>query len=132
MAEKRMPCRFTLQFNAADPHQQQCIDILNAQGRRKADFITNAVLQYIGAGTVSPGEGPRAYDHYEIEQIVKRVLAKQKELEKAETEKPTVSSSPKKKPPKPEAIVVTKEDLDTDIPDDMLASISQFVTDFRK
>ena len=59
MADKRAPCRFTLQFNPADPQQQQCIDILNAQGRRKASFITNAVIQYIGGGTRFPEEGPQ-------------------------------------------------------------------------
>lgn len=131
MADKRAPCRFTLQFNPADPQQQQCIDVLNAQGRRKASFITNAVIQYIGGGNHSPEEGRQAYDHYQIEKIVQHILEKQKALEISEQEVPTAGPS-KKKPPKTETVVVSKEDLDTDIPTDMLDSISQFVSDFRK
>jgi hypothetical protein len=131
MPDKRAPCRFTIQFNAADPGQQQCIDILNAQGRRKASFITNAVLQYIGGGSASSEQGKQAYDYYQIEQIVKHILEKQKEFEDSVHETPA-ASVPQKKPPKPDAIVVSKEDLDTDIPADMLDSISQFVSDFRK
>lgn len=132
MADKRAPCRFTLQFNPADPQQQQCIDILNAQGRRKASFITNAVLQYIGGGCSNPDEARQAYDHYQIEQIVKHILEKQKQLEDTveAPEKPALPQ--RKKPPKPEAIVVSKDDLDDDIPSDMFDTISQFVTDFRK
>ena len=47
MAEKKTPGRFTLQFNMRDPQQRSAADIINNQGRAKAQFITSAVLHYI-------------------------------------------------------------------------------------
>ena len=50
MGGKKQPGRFTIQFNAADPQQRQVIELLNQQGRRKAVFLTCAVLAYCGQG----------------------------------------------------------------------------------
>lgn len=47
MAEKKIPCRFTIGFNPGDPAHRQTAEILNQQGRRKAQFLVNAVLHYI-------------------------------------------------------------------------------------
>jgi len=47
MGVRKYPCRFTLQFNMEDPQQQTAAEILAQQGRRKAQFLTNAILQYI-------------------------------------------------------------------------------------
>lgn len=47
MAEKKDPGKFTLGLNMADPSHRQVIDILNQQGRRKAQFIVNAILHYL-------------------------------------------------------------------------------------
>ena len=47
MVEKKTPGRFTLQFNMRDPQQRSAADIINNQGRAKAQFITSAVLHYI-------------------------------------------------------------------------------------
>ena len=47
MSEKKDNAKFTVQFNPADPLHQQTIDMLNRQGRRKAQFIANAVTHYI-------------------------------------------------------------------------------------
>ncbi len=47
MVEKRIPYRFTIGFSPGDPAHQTVADLLNQQGRRKAQFLVNAVLHYI-------------------------------------------------------------------------------------
>ena len=47
MADKKNPGRFTIQFNPGDPKQLSVSELLEQQGRHKAQFITNAVLHYI-------------------------------------------------------------------------------------
>ena len=131
LADKRAPCRFTLQFNPGDPVQQQCIAFLNSQGRRKASVIANAVIQYIGGEAAVQEQARGTYDRSAIKQIVKEILAKQEQLKESAVPPEEVPTK-KKLPPKPSAIVVRKEDLDQEIPDDMLDSITQFVSDFRK
>jgi len=45
MAEKKNAGRFCVQFNPSDPRHQQIIELLEQQGRRKAQFIVEAVLR---------------------------------------------------------------------------------------
>ncbi len=53
---KKMPGRFTIQFNMEDPRQQAAARILEQQGRRKAQFLASAILQYTqSGGTPAPG-----------------------------------------------------------------------------
>lgn len=47
MAEKKIPYRFTIGFNPGDPAHRQAAEQLNQQGRRKAQFLVNAILHYI-------------------------------------------------------------------------------------
>lgn len=47
MAQKKSIYRFTIGFNSGDPAHQQVAELLNQQGRRKAQFLVNAVLHYI-------------------------------------------------------------------------------------
>lgn len=42
-----MPGRFTIQFNMDDPQQRMVAELLERQGRRKAQFLTNAALCYL-------------------------------------------------------------------------------------
>ena len=74
MAAKKQPGRFTIQFNAADPQQRQVIELLNQQGRRKAVFLTCAVLAYCGQGA-APVIPPPSLEPAMIEQIVQKILA---------------------------------------------------------
>ena len=74
MAAKKQPGRFTIQFNAADPQQRQVIELLNQQGRRKAAFLTCAVLCYCGQGA-APAVPPPTPESAMIEQIVQKILA---------------------------------------------------------
>ena len=77
MAAKKQPGRFTIQFNAADPQQRQVIELLNQQGRRKAAFLTSAVLCYCGQGA-APAVPPPTPESAMIEQIVQKILAAKK------------------------------------------------------
>ena len=72
MAAKKQPGRFTIQFNAADPQQRQVIELLNQQGRRKAAFLTSAVLCYCGQGA-APAVPPPTPESAMIEQIVQKI-----------------------------------------------------------
>ena len=47
MAEKKNKGRFTIQFNPSDPHQLKVAELLEQQGRHKAQFLTSVVLHYI-------------------------------------------------------------------------------------
>lgn len=47
MVDKKTPARFSIQFNLADPRAQAVAELLNQQGRKKAQFITAAVTYYI-------------------------------------------------------------------------------------
>lgn len=76
MPEKKLPARFTIQFNEGDPAHQQVAKILNRQGRRKAQFLVNAVQHYLHCPETPdiPQETPGA-DIQEIERIVRRILS---------------------------------------------------------
>ena len=49
MSAKKDPGKCTIRFNIADPQQQAVAELLNRQGRYKAQFITNAVMLYVRA-----------------------------------------------------------------------------------
>ena len=52
MGDKKDPGKFTIRFNIADPQQQAVAELLNRQGRYKAQFITNAVMLYVHSVSV--------------------------------------------------------------------------------
>lgn len=76
MPEKKAPARFTIQFHEGDPAHQQVAEILNRQGRRKAQFLVNAVQHYLHCSETPdiPQEMPRV-DTQEIERIVRQILS---------------------------------------------------------
>lgn len=76
MAEKKDPGKFTVRFNAADPQQRTVIELLNQQGRYKAQFLTSAILHYIHCPETPEIQGT-VTDSAEIERIVRHVLAQQ-------------------------------------------------------
>jgi len=45
--EKKSAYRFNIQLNPGDPLHMTAIRTLNAQGRRKSQFIVNAILHYV-------------------------------------------------------------------------------------
>ncbi len=62
MAGKKDPGKFTVRFNVADPQQRTAAELLNQQGRCKAQFITNAVLFYVQ--TAGDGAAPLPAGRY--------------------------------------------------------------------
>ena len=69
MDAKKDPGKFTIRFCMSDPRQKKAVAELNAQGRLKAQFLTNAILHYVGIENAS-GAPSRA----ELEAIVCAML----------------------------------------------------------
>lgn len=77
MTEKKDPGKFTVRFNISDPQQRTVIELLNQQGRYKAQFLTNAVLHYVRGSEIPDRQRVPTVDSGEIERIVRSVLAGQ-------------------------------------------------------
>jgi len=95
MLEKKDPGKFTVRFNTADPQQRQVIELLNQQGRYKAQFLTSAILHYVRYSEAPDIRGVPSVQSEEIERIVRNVLAQQRavspqELPREETAAPWV------------------------------------------
>jgi len=75
---KRNIGRFCIQFNNADARHLQAVDILEAQGRRKAQFITEAILHYTNCTEtpkIKPQQNPAILKKI-VEGIVRELLKK--------------------------------------------------------
>lgn len=75
MGEKKDAFRFTVQFNAGDPSHQQVTAILNEQGRRKAQFLVNAVIHYINCPESPEAVATPKIDRQAVEQLVREILS---------------------------------------------------------
>lgn len=75
MGEKKDAFRFTVQFNAGDPSHQQVAAILNEQGRRKAQFLVNAVIHYINCPESPEAAAAPKIDRQTVEQLVREILS---------------------------------------------------------
>lgn len=75
MGEKKDAFRFTVQFNAGDPSHQQVAAILNEQGRRKAQFLVNAVIHYINCPESPEAVAAPKIDRQAVEQLVREILS---------------------------------------------------------
>lgn len=137
MGGKKQPGRFTIQFNAADPQQRQVIELLNQQGRRKAAFLTCAVLAYCGQGA-APVIPPPSLEPAMIEQIVQKVLQQnasaaptQKEVAGALAPAGCSRDETAFQPPCASAASSLPAD-DPDLPDPDLAAICDTIDAFRR
>ena len=74
MAEKKKPGRFTIQFNTGDPKQMSAAELLEQQGRHKAQFITAAILHYINCPETSEIAAPASIDKALLEKLVMEIL----------------------------------------------------------
>lgn len=74
MGDKKNPGKFTVRFNLCDPQQRQAAELLNRQGRSKAQFITNAVLHY-ASGQASIPQEPLGMDSERLRHLVEDILA---------------------------------------------------------
>ena len=71
MDAKKDPGKFTIRFCISDPRQMKAVDELNAQGRLKAQFLTNAILHHVeGAATLPAQEEMEPI----LERLMKRML----------------------------------------------------------
>ena len=125
MAEKKVRCKFTIQFNPADPAHQQTVDILNQQGRRKAQFLVNAVMHYLHCPKTPeiPQEAPINTDAIEI--IVRRILQEKNASE------PTLQDAFKAKRER-HADNLQYDDATDMVGEDGLAAIRNTMAVFRK
>lgn len=69
MDDKKYPGRFTIAFNLDDERQRAASEELRRHGRRKARFLTDAILYY------SQGQGAQAGAGAPVDDIVKRCVA---------------------------------------------------------
>lgn len=74
MGEKKDSFRFTVQFNAGDPNHQQVAAILNEQGRRKAQFLVNAVTHYMNCPETPEAAAAPRIDRQTVEQLVREIV----------------------------------------------------------
>ena len=77
MDGKKDPGRFTVRFNIADPRQREVVNLLNQQGRFKAQFLANAVQHYVHCNGAPGTHEASPVDAGQIERIVRNVLAAQ-------------------------------------------------------
>ena len=94
MGEKTDAFRFTVQFNAGDPSQQQVAAILNEQGRRKAQFLVNAVIHYINCPESPEAAAAPKIDRQTVEQLVREILSNMQPEETSTTEGNTPGEIP--------------------------------------
>lgn len=81
---KKDPGKFTIRFCMADPRQKRAVEELNAQGRLKAQFLTNAILHYVeGASPLPPQEELEPI----LERIMKRMLDERTDMTAKSAEK---------------------------------------------
>ena len=84
MDTKKDPGKFTIRFCMSDPRQKRAVDELNAQGRLKAQFLTNAILHYVeGASPLPPQEELEPI----LERIMKRMLDERTDMTAKSAEK---------------------------------------------
>lgn len=81
---KKDPYKFTIQFNGGDPSHKQIAEMLNQQGRRKAQFVVNAVMHYIHCSETPNIPDLAMQDIDIIEQVVRRILEEQGQNNKSE------------------------------------------------
>ena len=118
--------KITIQFSSGDPQHQQVAEILNRQGRRKAQFLVNTVLHYIHCSETPdiPQQPPVNTDA--IETIVRRIIEEY-------SEKPTrqdVRKTPEKKTVKSEEIAF--DDAAELLGEDGIAAVRNTIASFRR
>jgi len=118
--------KFTIQFSSGDPQHQQVTEILNRQGRRKAQFLVNTVLHYIHCTETPdiPQQPPVNTDA--IEAIVRRIM----EEYQPKTTRQDVRQTPEKKTVKSEEIAF--DDAAELLGDDGMAAVRNTIASFRR
>ena len=84
MDTKKDPGKFTIRFCMSDPRQKRAVEELNAQGRLKAQFLTNAILHYVEGTAILP---PQEELEPILERIMKRMLDERTDMTAKSAEK---------------------------------------------
>ena len=109
MGEKKRPGRFTIQFNLCDPKQKAVSDLLDQQGRSKAQFLTSAVLHYLNCPETPECRTLLPVDREALEKLVLEILARNT------AGQPQVEQGERKTSAEPlEADVVPQADVDVE------------------
>lgn len=126
MPEKKEQNKFTIQFNPADPAHRQTIDILNQQGRRKAQFLVSAVQHHLHCPETPDIPQPAPVDIHTIEDIVRRIVEEQKKpaLKNQEPVKAQSSS--------PQTEKFYDDDSEEQLGEEGLTAIAHTIAAFRK
>lgn len=91
MDGKKDPGKFTIRFNLCDPQQRRAAELVNRQGRSKAQFIANAVLNYAG-GQPSVLQGAPAMDSEQLRLLVEDILVQRQS--QPQQEAPALPAAP--------------------------------------
>lgn len=126
MPEKKEQNKFTIQFNPADPAHRQVIDILNQQGRRKAQFLVNAVQHYLHCPETPDIPQAAPLDARSIEDIVRRILKEQNKPV------PAIQEAVKEYISHPKIESIHYDEAAEMLGEDGLAAIANTITAFRK
>lgn len=126
MGEKKKPGRFTLQFNLEDPQQQTVSELLEQQGRHKAQFLTSAVLYYIqNSGSQRQDNKTPAVDETILEQMLLSIMEKHPGLLTSPSDRaPRVEDVPKQM----FSVMHTKDSIGIDA----MAAISETLAAFQQ
>ena len=123
MSEKKNYGRFCIRFNAKDTRHLRVIGLLEGHGRRKAQFITEAVLFYIDGESQANTAG---IDSALLKNLISTIV--QESLEKETTDNGTASLIEEHI----SVETIQTSTLDTnDIDSDLLAAVHASIESFR-
>jgi len=130
--DKRNQGRFCIQFNATDARHLQVVDVLESQGRRKAQFITEAVLHYINCNEtpdIKVQQDPAMFKKT-VEAIVREIL--KKDATPARSDARTEETLPPLMEMDPNDEANFPFDSGGEIDEDLLASIRESMSTMRE
>lgn len=126
-AEKRTPSRFSIKFNEGDPQAQVVMEILNASGRKKAQYIVTAVIHYLNCKETPHDEITPLMGL--LEEMVTKAVSE--ELSKR-GDSPPQERDPIQALPLRRSDVLTTQGTDVDIPAEAQDMIRSILGNFRK
>lgn len=128
MAEKKDRAKFTLRFNMADPQQMKTVDILEQQGRRTAQFLTNAVMHYIHCPETPEVPQQSSIGQDELEKRVLEIL--QRYTASQQVQKPETVVEAPQEVEQPAQILDPIDDLQGLLSPEVSAAISNTIAAF--
>lgn len=127
MGAKKNPGRFTLHFNLEDPQQRTVSELLEQQGRHKAQFITSAILRYMQSPRLQESNNtPPTIDKDVLEEMLLSIMEKHPQFAAALSGTPVKTEEP---------LAQTTRAIGTwnsPIGDDAMKAISETLTAFQQ